>query len=1189
MRLGRLDLIRYGHFTGVSFELPARKSDLHIVFGSNEAGKSTALNAIEDLLFGIPNRSPYNFLHDYQRMLIGAELEHGNSSLEVRRRKGNKNTLLSPDDLPMAGGEGALRPYLAGVDRSFFGRMFSLDHVRLRSGGQEILNAKDDVGQMLFSAGTGIAGLHDRINRLSDEAKKLWSKQRSRQRKFYIAHDKFTEAQKKLGKQALLVHTWRDLKRAFESAEKACAAADEKIKKISVERNRLNRIRRVFRDVRRKQEIDDKLTRLGDVSMLPKDASDVLVEAEQKIAETTTRIATLRDQLVRAGEHLMDLTFDEVIIQRSEDVDQLRERRIEVLNEKADLPKRKAELKAAEEKLRANASELEWKETDSVVLIAHIPPRNKVVRVRSLLNKRGGLEEKVANHARLLRKAQETLRELEGKLAKTGEPADVSRLAIVIRTVRQQGDLTGQVRNAESIYDDKQRVVERTLGVLNPGGIDEETLVHMSVPVLARVQNYQRREQDLERRLREKRNQVRSIQEELKTSVAILDRSVQNEQVITGEELRTARSHRDALWQLVKVAHVHGEQISEEQASGFEEGLDDLPSAFESAMAKVDEFSDWRFDHAETAGRIAEAKRQVGEQQIVVKQKQESEAELVKEGEQLRAEWLSMWAEAAFDPLDTDSMLTWLKTRGKVLGAVQEREEGKVNLVKQRKEERGARKKVLRELAELGINVDALENESLNVIIERAFEERRLGEVEAEKKAQLEEEVAGAAKECARQERDLQEAQASQEKWRKAWTDALDDLGLATNTAPEAVETQMDIIDQMRGTAARIRSLRHERIDKIRRDIKDFEQAVSDLARGLSPDLLDQSPESAVLELENRLSEAKQIQKLWERENEQAEELKAQIAKCEKEYRELSMSVSSLKTIAAVDTNDALKEAIARSDLQRSYKRDRHKIIDKLNQDGDGMSIEDLVEECEGVAIDEVAARETSIEAELDDWQMQRTIATEERVRAREALRAVGGEDAAARVEAERQEALAEMQEIAERYVRVKTSAILLRWAIDRYRHEKQAPLLKRAGELFKIITGDSFTRFQVEYDTKDNAQLMGVRPDNSIVPISGMSTGTTDQLYLALRVASIEDYLDRGEALPFIADDLFVNFDDDRAAAGFKLLDELSRKTQVVFFTHHQHLVDIAQKSLGGSVNTITLDPRHARASRGKSSRVAR
>ena len=67
MRLRRLDLTRYGHFTDFSLDFGSReegKPDLHIIFGPNEAGKTTAFEGYLDLLFGISARSKYNFLHD---------------------------------------------------------------------------------------------------------------------------------------------------------------------------------------------------------------------------------------------------------------------------------------------------------------------------------------------------------------------------------------------------------------------------------------------------------------------------------------------------------------------------------------------------------------------------------------------------------------------------------------------------------------------------------------------------------------------------------------------------------------------------------------------------------------------------------------------------------------------------------------------------------------------------------------------------------------------------------------------------------------------------------------------------------------------------------------------------------------------------------------------------------------------
>src|SRR5689334_23036795 len=120
MRIRRLDLIKYGHFTNAHFKVAASRPDLQVIYGLNEAGKSTTLSAIEDLLFGIPQHSPHNFAHDYASMRVGALIEGEGRSLELRRRKGLKHTLLSGNDVPMPGAEATLTALLGGVDRRFY-------------------------------------------------------------------------------------------------------------------------------------------------------------------------------------------------------------------------------------------------------------------------------------------------------------------------------------------------------------------------------------------------------------------------------------------------------------------------------------------------------------------------------------------------------------------------------------------------------------------------------------------------------------------------------------------------------------------------------------------------------------------------------------------------------------------------------------------------------------------------------------------------------------------------------------------------------------------------------------------------------------------------------------------------------------------------------------------------------------
>ena len=105
MRLNRLDLTRYGKFTetALSFPKPADGApDIHIIYGPNEAGKSSFLSAWLDFLFQIPTRSPMNFLHSYGAMQIGAGVEIDSVGHELTRIKKRDNSLLDPQGSAVA-------------------------------------------------------------------------------------------------------------------------------------------------------------------------------------------------------------------------------------------------------------------------------------------------------------------------------------------------------------------------------------------------------------------------------------------------------------------------------------------------------------------------------------------------------------------------------------------------------------------------------------------------------------------------------------------------------------------------------------------------------------------------------------------------------------------------------------------------------------------------------------------------------------------------------------------------------------------------------------------------------------------------------------------------------------------------------------------------------------------------------
>jgi len=171
-----------------------------------------------------------------------------------------------------------------------------------------------------------------------------------------------------------------------------------------------------------------------------------------------------------------------------------------------------------------------------------------------------------------------------------------------------------------------------------------------------------------------------------------------------------------------------------------------------------------------------------------------------------------------------------------------------------------------------------------------------------------------------------------------------------------------------------------------------------------------------------------------------------------------------------------------------------------------------------------------------------------------------GRADAAYAAE-EAQGKLAQIRVDIDRYLRWKLAAVILQREIERYRVEHQGPLLVRASELFSKLTLGSFTRHEADIDEQ---VLLGVRPSGEYVRVEGMSDSTLDQLYLSLRLASLERYLESNEPIPFIVDDILIRFDDLRSEATMKVLAELSMKTQVLFFMHHTWLLELAKKVAG-------------------------
>ena len=300
MRIDRLDLIAYGEFVEKSLDLSGGTMGLHIIYGDNEAGKSTSLRALSGLLFGIPARTTDNYLHRNQQLRVGAKLRLRNgSTLEFIRRKGNKNTVLDACSGSVME-EGILAQFLpAGIDGVLFEKLYGINHSRLVTGGQELLNQSGEIGQALFSAAAGTENLKEILENLNLEADALFKPQAS-SKVVNRTITEFKSVTKEINDLMLPVEHWKKLRGELSELLSTLREIDDTIATKSEERSRLERIKRVSGAVAERKVLLEKLEKLGSIKILPEDF-------EQRRRSIAERIIAGTDRKKKAAKRLIAL------------------------------------------------------------------------------------------------------------------------------------------------------------------------------------------------------------------------------------------------------------------------------------------------------------------------------------------------------------------------------------------------------------------------------------------------------------------------------------------------------------------------------------------------------------------------------------------------------------------------------------------------------------------------------------------------------------------------------------------------------------------------------------------------------------------------------------------------------------------------------------------------------------------
>jgi uncharacterized protein YhaN len=1136
MRLKRLDLTRYGKFTGhvIDFgDRPDGGPDLHFIYGPNEAGKSTALAAFLDLLFKIGNH--YNFLHEYDAMRVGACLEFDGGVHEFVRIKRNRNDLLDGNGLPIS--EAIIAGQLGGIDRQSYRAMFSLDDDTLEAGGESILASKGDLGQLLFSASAGLADLSRTLTDLRTEADGYY-RFHARTGELQTLKTRLTELKAERERSDTIASRYAQL---IESRDRSWAQYNEAIASRTAIHARIDEIQSQLNALPRLAALRDareQLLTLGNPPMPPDGWPELLRELQKTETELAVRLSTAGLEIPLKSSELETIVVDEAALAIADRVERLGPLHARHVTAEADIPDRAQKVRELDLEITGILGRI-GRATDPAPERLLLDAAT-VGALNDLIAKRSGVDTALQSATQELSDAKYELEEALSRLreadVKTGpQRNDASLVALtgVVATLHAN-DHAARRRAAERSLDALQEALAGQLRTLHPWHGDIEQLAAAQAPGPSDLSRWK---------------------SALAKAVADNDLYQAEDERLTTERLRLEAEHAA----IVKVTNEHDAaaiRAAREAAwAGHRRKLDAASAdLFEAALRRDDLVMEARLNLQAHVAQLQESSRSLARAEADAKRAAElritAAAALQGVNDEIAA------AVAPFLPgsVSVDQFEAWLAKRDKALETNEQLQQSRRELRDAEAYTADARQRLISALDAAGMPHDP--DASVDAL--RAMAQAMLdGETQL---TALRTEAERCQRNAKLRERNHTTATMRDQEWQAGWQTVCSGCWLGETGSSPPLATVREILlaieDLRRAIGQRAGLI--ERIDAMRADQAAFRDAVDAIAGelGLYGDVpLDL--ERMLIDRVHAATTARTTRAAKMRELEQAIEQRRQLAE-EREIhdrRKAEMtgffSVDSLNEVAG-----KLSDVERQTALLRQADDATRDILDMLRLP----SVEAAESVLDNADRTTLQAELIELKARFDDQDRRSRELFSLHSKAADQVEAVGGDEAVAKIEEQRRTVLLEIEEGARRYLRLRFGIVAAEQALRSYRQHHRNSMIRHASAAFRTISRGAYIDL-VTQTNKDKEDLIAIEPDGRSKIVSVLSKGTRFQLYFALRVAGYHEFARMRPPVPFIADDIMETFDNFRAEEAIRLLASMGEVGQVIYLTHHLHLCEIAQR----------------------------
>lgn len=1159
MKIERIDLKAYGHFTNQSLVF-TDAANFHIICGPNEAGKTTLWRAINGALFGIPERTQDVFLHDTKKLRVGLSLtSKSGERLSVMRRKGRVNTLLKYD--PQSGQElaenvpeDALHALLGGLSQELFLAMYSLDHDALMRGGESLAQGKGDAGESLFEAGAGLNSIRNLRTKLDREAETLF-KPRATTSLIYRAISAYDVARRQAKDASIRPAEWNSAKLAMEAASDEYEGAKERQARLQKEVRRLERLAAILPDVAALEHAQHRLVELADVPILPPSAAAERVAAVTKRNEAIDAEQDATQRLENRLSELASMQLNESLLADAEAIEAIHHATNAYREALVQFAKAESDIEDAQSTYDALLKQIAGDEKPEK-LPQWLPDPTRMAKIRALIS--AGATFKATHQAcrRALADKKLEIEQLNAEIQSLGEE-DISRdLQAYLDSIADVGDPELRVKQLQ----DEATLLETKLNAeaLALKMTSAEDIAKTTVPLDAEALSFKTDNEELRRRAHSIRESIENIEDDLAALQAEIKGLEVRGDVPTREEVSGEREKRDALWLGIRryFMPIQGEPVPAPPPSA---------DGYEHAVFSADNAADGLFSDAERATRYAEARVRESQMQHAL-ELAKGRAESVKsKQEQLNLRWIELLKTHNLPSLNLIEADQWILKREAFMNgfaSVQNKrqEAQQANLLTQ-----DIRARVSGIYKSMGLQ-EPSPAERLTEVLSRA---RAIAKQYAERATErqlktTQRSVAAAALKHA----EVQESDSLGllETWLTQWAEAMSTIHLAKDASEEEATARLEQFAEFKKVNDSL-----DRLKSLLRDAKlridDYQSSLETVWKRIYKHELPQDGRGhdvLASELYREMSATRAQQEKKNTLIEQIADDQIAVQRAQLAAHAASEIIDKLMLQAGCGSIESL-ELIEGKSAQRAGLETEVRDIEARLVKSSSLPLAEALKQAVGQDPDAIAITLEQYLQNIDQGTAQVQKLHEAYLSARQAFEKMDGSALAAEAQQKTAQHAAQIADLGADYAASRIASAVLAQVIDAYQKRNQGPLIERTSKRFAAITGGRYAGVVIDYD-EDRQILKAVRADGERLSMEQLSTGRRDQLFLSLRLAAIEGHLENGEPLPVIVDDILIQFDDEAAAATFKLLADLSQRTQVLFLTHHEHLLNVAQSAIGNT-----------------------